>query len=134
MFLKYTIIISLLFLEMIKSFNSKIYIQQNKIFYLNMMKPTDMLNYLTSIKDYTIITVGDKNRNIEELMYKNNMNVYYVNLNNIFDKNEIITILETKYKYFDNNEYLWFFYRGIFAGTREDIYKLIENKKRNNLF
>ena len=134
MLLKYTIIMSLLFVGMIKSFNSKIYIQQNKIFYLNMMKPTDMLKYLTSIKDYTIITVGDKNRNIEELMYKNNMNVYYVNLNNIFDKNEIITILETKYKYFYNNEYLWFFYRGNFIGTREDIYKMIENKQKNSLF
>jgi hypothetical protein len=98
----------------------------------DMMKSNDMINYLTSIKDYTIITIGDENRHIEEIMHKNNMKVYYVNLDNILDKNEIIEILKKKYKNINTSEYIWIFYRGFFMGTTEDIYKMIENKNKNN--
>jgi hypothetical protein len=125
---------------MVAPFNSNIFLEKNKIYQLNsmksnhMMKPNDMIDYLISIKDYTIITIGDENRVIEDIMYKNDMKVYYVNLNNIFDKNEIIEILENKYKNLYSGEKLWIFYRGFFMGSRDDIYKVIENKKKNKLF
>lgn len=140
MFLKYIIGISILLINMVAPFNSNIFLEKNKICQLNsiksnyMMKPNDMIDYLISIKDYTIITIGDENRVIEEVMYKNDMKVYYVNLNNIFDRNEIIEILENKYKNLYSGEKLWIFYRGFFMGSRDDIYKVIENKKKNKLF
>jgi len=131
MFIKYIFGLSFLLFNLIYSFNFKFY-NNNKINYLNMMKPNDMISYLTSIKDYTIITVGDDNKDIEELMYKNNMKVYYVNLDNIFDKIEIIEILKKNYKNINSSEYLWVFYRGFFMGSREDINKIIENKQKND--
>jgi hypothetical protein len=131
MFIKYIFGLSFLLFNLIYSFNFKFY-NNNKIDYLNMMKPNDMISYLTSIKDYTIITVGDDNKDIEELMYKNNMKVYYVNLDNIFDKIEIIEILKKNYKNINSSEYLWVFYRGFFMGSREDINKIIENKQKND--
>lgn len=131
MFIKYIFGLSFLLFNLIYSFNFKFY-NNNKIDYLNMMKPNDMISYLTSIKDYTIITVGDDNKDIEELMYKNNMKVYYVNLDNIFDKIEIIEILKKNYKNINSSEYLWVFYRGFFMGSREDINKIIENKEKND--
>lgn len=136
MFLKYIFGLCLLCFNSINSFNL-INLKKNHInlFKLNdlmksnnMMKSNDMINYLTSIKDYTIITIGDENRHIEEIMNKNNMKVYYVNLDNILDKNEIIEILQKKYKNLNSGEYLWIFYRGFFMGTTEDIYKMIKNK------
>jgi hypothetical protein len=109
------------------SFKNKLLPLNNE--YLNnkhLMKPNDMINYLTSFKDYTIITTDDNCKSIEDLMIKNDMKVYYVNLNNLLDKNEILDILINKYNNFDSSENLWIFYRGFFIGSRYDIYKIIK--------
>ena len=109
------------------SFKNKLLPLNNE--YLNkkhLMKPNDMINYLTSFKDYTIITTDDNCKSIEDLMIKNDMKVYYVNLNNLFDKKEILDILINKYNNFDSSENLWIFYRGFFIGSRYDIYKIIK--------
>jgi hypothetical protein len=93
-----------------------------------LMKPNDMIDYLTSIKDYTIITVNEKNKDLHEEMINNDMNVYYVNLNNIFDKDKVLDILVKKYKHLSSGEYLWVFYKGYYIGSRDDIYKIISKK------
>lgn len=109
------------------SFRNKIMLQRNNL-QLN-MNPNDMINYLTSIKDYTIITVGEDYKNLEEHMINNTMKVYYVNLNNVFDKNEILTILKKRYNNIETGEDLWIFYRGFFIGSKEDINRIINSKK-----
>ena len=91
-----------------------------------------MINYLTSIKDYTIIANSDDYKNLEEVMVKNNMNVYYINLNNITnitDKNEIFYLLKKKYNNIESGEDLWIFYKGFFIGSKTEIDKII---KKNN--
>ena len=92
------------------------------------LKPNDLITYLTSIKEYTIITDNENNKSLEELMIKNDMNVYYVNLNNLLDKNEILTILKKKYNNIDTAENLWIFHQGFFLGSRYDINKIINKK------
>ena len=94
----------------------------NNINKLKMTNPNDMINYLTSIKDYTVITKGEKNKNLEELLYKKNIDVYYVNIENLLDSKEILEFLQKKYKNIHGIEYTWIFYRGHFFGSIEDMY------------
>ena len=111
------------------SFKNRIILPNN----LNLnLKSKDMINYLTSIKDYTIIANSDDYKNLEEVMVKNNMNVYYINLNNITnitDKNEIFYLLKKKYNNIESGEDLWIFYKGFFIGSKTEIDKII---KKNN--
>ena len=99
-----------------------------------MMKPNDMINFLISIKEYTIITEGNDNKSLEELMLNNDMNVYYVDVNNLLNKDEILSYLKTKYSHLETCENLWIFYKGFFLGSRDDIYGIINKKqsKENN--
>lgn len=119
---------SLLYITCIYGFKNNLLFINNKLNKHLFMKPLDTINYLTSIKDYTIITVGEKHKNLEKMMIINDMKVYYVNLNNILDKNEILDILTNKYKYLDSGENLWIFHRGSFIGTKEDVYQIINKK------
>ena len=111
------------------SFKNRIILPNN----LNLnLKSKDMINYLTSIKVYTIIANSDDYKNLEEVMVKNNMNVYYINLNNITnitDKNEIFYLLKKKYNNIESGEDLWIFYKGFFIGSKTEIDKII---KKNN--
>jgi hypothetical protein len=109
------------------------------------MKPNDLIDYFTSIQDYTIITINDNNKDLYNHMINNTMKVYYLNLNNITDnkivnidfydkeiyKNNIFNILVKKYKNLNSSEYLWIFYKGFLIGSREDIYKVINNKDKD---
>jgi len=119
---------SLLFLTGINSFKNNLLLTNNKLNKHLFMKPQDTINYLTSLRDYTIITVGNKNKILEEMMIINDMKVYYADLNNIIDKNEILDILTNKYKHLDSGENLWIFHKGYFFGSREDVYKIISKK------
>lgn len=94
-----------------------------------LLKPNYMIDYLTSLKEYTIITVGENNRDLENLLTEKNFKVYYVNMENIIDYKELVEYLNTKYKNYNSGEDLWVFYKGFFIGSREDIYNLIKNKK-----
>jgi len=118
----------LLFLTGINSFKNNLLLTNNKLNKHLFMKPQDTINYLTSLRDYTIITVGNKNKILEEMMIINDMKVYYADLNNIIDKNEILDILTNKYKHLDSGENLWIFHKGYFFGSREDVYKIISKK------
>ena len=89
------------------------------------MKPNDMINLLTSIKEYTIITDGTTNKNLEELMLKNDMNVYYADVNNLLNKDEVLSYLKTKYSHLESSENLCIFYQGFILGLRDVIYCII---------
>lgn len=93
------------------------------------MKSNVMIDYLTSIKDYTIITDTNSNKELEELMIENDLKVYYVNINNLLDKDEILDTLKKNHNNLETVENLWVFHKGFFFGSRNDVYKLIKNKK-----
>jgi len=95
---------------------------------LRLTNPNDMINYLTSIKDYTIITKGEKNKNLELLLNEKNIQVNYINIENLINSKEVFDFLQKKYKNIHGIEYTWIFYKGHFFGSIEDIY----NKFKNN--
>ena len=72
---------------------------------------------------------NDKNKDIEELMIQNNINVYYFNINNLLNKNEILDILKYTHNNLETAENLWIFYKGHFIGSRNDALKLINKIK-----
>jgi len=128
-FPKFSVLLFLLFSIKIYSFqNKKILPDLNYIKTLS-MRSNYMIDYLTSIKDYTIITDSDRNKELEELMISNDFKVYYVNINNLLNKDEILDILKKNHNNLETAENLWVFHKGFFFGSRNDIYKLIKNKK-----
>ena len=128
-FAKFSVLLFLLFSIKIYSFqNKKILPDLNYIKTLS-MKSNVMIDYLTSIKDYTIITDTNSNKELEELMIENDLKVYYVNINNLLDKDEILDTLKKNHNNLETVENLWVFHKGFFFGSRNDVYKLIKNKK-----
>jgi hypothetical protein len=103
----------------------------NEFITRDQMKSIEIINYLTSIKDYTIITIGDNNRYIEDLMNMNNMKVYYANIDNLLDNVNLKKYLKNRYNYVncDNeNENAWIFHRGEYVASRNDFMNLIKEK------
>jgi hypothetical protein len=88
----------------------------------SLFKPNNMIDYLTSIKDYTIISVGNKNRYLENLLDEKEYKVYYVNLENLIKYNDILKYLKLEY---NNNEDLWIFYKGSYMGSIDEINNLL---------
>jgi hypothetical protein len=93
------------------------------------MSPRNMLDILTSLEEYTIITDGEKNKDLYELMQKNKMNVYYIDINNLLEKKELLNYLKTKYSYLDNSDDLWIFSKGFLYGSRKIMEDFIKNNK-----
>lgn len=128
----YKLLILTFFLNLVFSFkNNNTPLYNNGISKLT-MKPNDMVNLLISIKEYTIITEGDNNKKLEELMLNNNMNVYYADVNNLLNKDEILSFLKTKYSHLESGENLWIFYKGFILGSRDVIYGIVNKKEINN--
>jgi len=96
------------------------------------MKPEDMVRYVSSFKDYTIISDNDNNKDLEDFMIQNNIQTYYFNVDNLLNKGEIIEYLLRNYNNYDSGENLWIFHRGFFFGSREDVYNLIKKKRLLN--
>jgi hypothetical protein len=96
------------------------------------MKPEDMIQYVSSFKDYTIISDNDNNKDLENFMIKNNIQTYYFNVDNLLNKKEVIEYLHKKYNNYDTGENVWIFHRGFFFGSREDVYNLIKKKRLLN--
>jgi len=92
------------------------------------MKPIDMIKYVSSFKDYIIISDSDNNKDLELFMLRNNLQTYYFNVDNLLNKKEVIDYLLKEYKNYDSGENIWIFHRGFFFGSREDIYNLIKKK------
>ena len=126
----YTIIIFLLPFKIIQAFHNKKISPDINIIKSLEIPPKSIVDYLTSIKDYTIITDNDKNKDIEELMNKNNINVYYFNINNLLNKNEILDVLKYNHNNLETAENLWIFYKGHFIGSRNDALKIINKIKK----
>ena len=103
----------------------------NEFITKDQIKSIEMINYLTSIEDYTIITIGDKNRYIQDLMIMNNMKVYYANINNLLDNVNLKKYLKTRYNYINcenENENAWIFHRGEYVASRNDFMNFIKEK------
>ena len=107
------------------NFNRSFHRQNTKL----LMNPPEMVNYLTSFKDYTIITHGEQNKILKEKMQQHNMNVYYVNIENLYDKEPIFLFLKDKYRNLYSDDDIWVFHRGFYLGSGEDILNLINRKK-----
>jgi hypothetical protein len=88
-----------------------------------------LINYLASFKDYTIITEGYRNKYLESLLIDYEMNVYYVNVDNLIDKDDLLEYLNSKYKNCNSADNLWVFYKGFFIGSHDEILEIIERKK-----
>lgn len=84
-----------------------------------------LLRYITSFRDYTIITDGDKAKDLFTKMEKKKYNTYYMDLNNLVDKNDIIYYLVKKYNTNNSGENIWVFKREFLIGSGEDALKLI---------
>lgn len=105
----------------------------NEFITKDQIKSIEMINYLTSIEDYTIITIGDKNRYIQDLMIMNNMKVYYANIDNLLDNINLKKYLKTRYNYINcenENENAWIFDRGEYVASKNDFMNLIKEKKQ----
>jgi len=100
-----------------------------------LQKPKNMINYLTSFKDYTIISIGYKNFDLEKILNEKENKIYYVNLENLLEYDNILEYLEKEYKKYnekliedyteDYAKKLWLFYKGNYIGTEKDIDKLV---------
>lgn len=95
------------------------------------MKPKELINYFTSFRDYTIITVGDENKKIYDLFESEKINIYYMNLDNIFDKNDVLCALRENYKNVESGSDFWLFYKGYYIGGKEVVMKIINKNKVN---
>jgi hypothetical protein len=109
-----------------KNNNTPLY---SKNFFNIQMSPKNMLDVLTSIKEYTIITDNESNKELVDLLNTVNKNAYFVNTNNLLDKENIIQYLKEKYSHLDSGENLWIFYKGFILGSREVIYDVISRNK-----
>jgi hypothetical protein len=109
-----------------KNNNTPLY---SKNFFSIQMSPKNMLDVLTSIKEYTIITDNETNKELVDLLNTVNKNAYFVNTNNLLDKDSMIQYLKEKYSHLDSGENLWIFYKGFILGSREVIYDVISKNK-----
>jgi len=105
----------ILFIDRIYSFSNTLHKNKSHFLFfkhsLNMNSENEkMISYLTSFRDYTIITVGKDNKKLEEKMLAKNMDVYYLDLNNLFDKDNILDTLN--HKYITTIDNVWLFYKG----------------------
>jgi len=128
MFIKLLSIFLFLIITNVESF----YPKKNAVtYYRNLcqyMKPEEMIQYVSSFKDYTIISEGSENKDLEGYMLNNNLQTYYFDMDNLLNKKEVLEYLLIKYKNYNSGENLWIFHRGFFFGSREDVYNLIKKK------
>ena len=104
----------------------------NSILNQNELRSLEMFKYFISLRDYTIITTGNRNRYIEDIMNINNMNVYYVNIDNLIDNVNFKNFLKNKYNYINSSnesDNVWIFYRGDYVASKNDFMNLIQKNK-----
>lgn len=129
---KIYILFILTFFRNIASFKNKLIIPSIKNDIGLYMKPAELINYFASFRDYTIITVGDENKKIYDMMENANLSVYYMNLDNIFEKEIVLSILRKDYKNLESGSDFWIFHKAYHIGGKEAITNIIN--KKNNIF
>ena len=96
------------------------------------MTPDQIISHFTSFREYTIIAKNDDYKKLEYQMSDHKMNVYYLNINNLLDTNDILKFLRKKYNNYDTGEDLWIFHKGFFIGSYNDIIQIIDKKNLKN--
>jgi hypothetical protein len=113
--------------------NNPLYLIHPSDLITNNNNNNDLINYLISFKDYTIISEGYKNKYLESLLIENNMNVYYVNIDNLLNKDDVLDFMKKKYRNCNSGDNLWFFYKGFFMGSYDELLEIIDKKIQKNL-
>ena len=118
----------LLFFNKIYSFQNKFILPTYNHNLELFMSPDQIISHFTSFREYTIIAKNDDYKKLEYKMSDHKMNVYYLNLNNLLDTNDILSFLRKKYNNYDTGEDLWIFHKGFFIGSYNDIIQIIDKK------
>jgi len=84
-----------------------------------------LIRYITSFRNYTIISEGDLGKELLAKMEKKKYNTYYMDLNNLLDKNDLIYYLVKKYNINNSGENVWVFKKEFLIGSGEDALNLI---------
>lgn len=102
---------------------------------LSFKNPQAVISYLSSLDEYTIISIGDKYKDLEDEMNNSGMKTYFANLDYINDlecKQSTCNYIRYKYKNVETGEDLWFFHKGFFIGSRNEIYNFIKRRNIKN--
>jgi hypothetical protein len=97
--------------------------------------PQAVISYLSSLNEFTIISVGDKYKELEDVMNNSGMKTYFANIEYINDlecKQSTCNYIRYKYKNLETGEDLWFFHKGFFIGSRNEIYGFIKRRINTN--
>ena len=100
--------------------------------------PEHVIGYLSSLSEYTIISVGDKNNEFNETLHNCTMMgmTYFANLEGIVDDNcrdKTCDYIRFKYRNVESGEDLWFFHRGFHIGGRNEFYKFINRRRLKDI-
>lgn len=103
---------------------------------LNLKNPEHIIGYLSSLSEYTIISIGDKNNEFNTTLHNCTMQnrTYFANLEGIVDDDcryKTCNYIRFKYMNIESGEDIWFFHKGFHIGGRNEFYKFI-NKRRLN--
>jgi hypothetical protein len=89
-----------------------------------------LIRYITSFRNFTIISEGELGKDLFAQMNEKKYDTYYMDLNNLLDKNDIIYYLVKKYNTKNSGENVWVFKKEFLIGSREDALKLISKEIR----
>jgi hypothetical protein len=84
-----------------------------------------LIRYITSFRNFTIISEGELAKDLFFEMDEKKYDTYYMDLNNLLDKNDLIYYLVKKYNTKNSGENVWVFKKEFLIGSREDALKLI---------
>jgi hypothetical protein len=111
----------------------RVRLTQQEIKQIDIFKhPIQMLTYITSFREYTIITNNIDCRDLVDKMNSNKMDTYYMDLNNLLYKNDVLQFLKKKYNNVCDGEDLWIFHQGHYIGSSEDIKDIISRKENSS--
>jgi len=87
------------------------------------------IRYATSFRKYTIISIDNNGKDLFNTMINEKFDTYYMDLNNIIEKDNTLSYLIKNYRSYNSGEKLWVFRDDFFVGSREDILDIIKKHK-----
>lgn len=87
------------------------------------------IRYATSFRKYTIISIDNNGKDLYNTMINEKCDTYYMDLNNIIEKDTTLSYLIKNYKSYNSGEKLWVFRGDFFVGSREDMLNIIKKHK-----